>query len=299
MTQSFRENNMATITNDILRLAGVPSDQIKLVVPTQPAVTANICDTHNCVKYVIVDVIDKYTDHYDKSNATNTRSVYSEIINQLDEIVGCLSRHCDEQAIDKFNRLDSKIKRDILKADCDGVAKEFFGCCKEESKDDEPVPATETEEEEISQTEEPKQDDTLTVPFVAKIEKVEESKEKETSSPAYDHVKEVTVPSDVISDIKMKIKELEDGNNFAYYKHLAGADKDEQYHYRIKDALDTLLMYLADANEVSVKNAAIYMSSLDSVTAHKIPASVWKYLSLSFYNKNYTSIRDRMKEITI
>lgn len=294
---------MATITNDILRLAGVPSDQIKLVVPAQPEATTTettTCDDNSCVKYVIVDVIDMYTDHYDKSNASNTRSVYSEIINQLDDIVGCLARHCDEQAIDKFNRLDNKIKRDIMKVDCEGVAKKFFGCCKEESE--KPEEAQEPEKElkpNETQSEETAPEEHQTVPVVVKFEKIKEAKEEETSSPAYDTVKSVTVPSDVIDDIKMKIKELEDGNNFDYYKHLKDADKDEQYHYQIKDALDTLLMYLTDANEISVKNAAVYMSSLDSVTAHKIPASVWKYLSLSFYNKNYTSIRDRMKEIKI
>lgn len=296
---------MATITNDILRLAGVPSDQIKLVVPAQPeATTTTNCEKNNCVKYVIVDVIDTYTDHYDKSNATNTRSVYSEIINQLDDIVGCLARHCDEQAIDKFNRLDSKIKRDILKADCDGVAKEFFGCCKEEEEYVEPENSqVEKEDPKEEKAEEPsqetQQEQPQTVPVVVKFDKIKEAKEDCPCPHTAHEVKDVTVPSDVISDIKMKIKELEDGNNFDYYKHLQDADKDEQYHYRIKDALDTLLMYLTDANEVSVKNAAVYMSSLDSVTAHKIPASVWKYLSLSFYNKNYTSIRDRMKEIKI
>lgn len=292
MTQSFRENNMTTITNDILRLAGVPSDQIKLVVPAQSdaAVTPKTnCDEHNCVKYVIVDVIDRYTDHYDKSNATNTRSVYSEIINQLDEIVGCLARHCDEQAIDKFNRLDGKIKRDIIKADCDGVARKFFGCCEDKKEEQ----AEEPKEEQSDNKEEQSH------PQIVKVEKVEESKDFEEATPAYDDIKTVTVPSEVISDIKLKLKELEDGNNFAYYKHLQHADKDEQHHCALTDALETLLAYLTDANEVSVKNAAVYMSSLDSARAHKIPASVWKYLSLSFYNKNYTSIRDRMKEIKL
>lgn len=288
MNQSFRENNMVTITNDILRLAGVPTDQIKLVTPQQPAQVSNVsnADTHCCVKYVIVDVIDMYTDHYDKSTAINTKSVYSEIINQLDDIVGCLARHCDEQAIDKFNRLDSKIKRDIVKADCDGVAQKFFGCCNEEPKE-------ECEEPEQNEAE----NDAQETPVVVKIAKIQES--EECPCPVHGDIKTFSVPSDVISDIKTKLKELEDGNNFDYYKHLSSADKDEQHHCRVKDALDTLLLYLTDANEVSVKNAAVYMSTLDSATAHKIPASVWKYLSLTFYNKNYVSIRDRMKEIKL
>jgi hypothetical protein len=291
MKQSFRENKMENITSDILRLAGVPADRINLVHPV-PQVQA---PCNNSVKYVLVDVIDTYTDHYDKCTAINVKSVYNEIIQQLDELVGCLARHCDEQAIDKFNRLDDKIKRDIMKADCGGVAKAFFKCgsCTDthgQEEQEHPEPS----EEELNDPE----DQASASPAVTII-KLKESDEPEECETATCDIPDVTVPADVISDIKLKIKELDDGNNFQYYKHLANADDVQQHYSRVKEALESLLMYLTDANEISVKNAAVYMSSLDSATAHKIPASVWKYLSLTFYNKNYVSIRDRMKEIKI
>jgi hypothetical protein len=108
-------------------------------------------------------------------------------------------------------------------------------------------------------------------------------------------VESIKVPTEIIKDIKMVIKELDDGNNYEYVSHLSGAKEElEKYGY-IKQVLEQLLDYFTKANNLSINHAATYISSLDSDTKIYVPASVWKFLAVN-YSKD-DSILDRMKKI--
>jgi hypothetical protein len=65
---------MVAITNDILRLAGVPATlQIKTPVEDKPQCDSQISDA----KYLIISAIEKYSNDCDKCVGLNTKSVYT------------------------------------------------------------------------------------------------------------------------------------------------------------------------------------------------------------------------------
>lgn len=317
---------MVAITNDILRLAGVPATlQIKKPVEDKPQCDSQISDA----KYLIISAIEKYSNDCDRCVGINTKSVYRNIINKLDDIVGCLSNGNIQCAVSKFGELDSKVKRDIQVLDDCNVCDAVFKCAEkaEEPKIEEPK----------EETPEPKEDNsseqTVSLPAAAiKItredpEESKEKEEKETKSDKkskkevsedldYDYseleavleaeeepihneydVEKVSVPRDVISDIKLKIKELDDGNNYQYTKHLKHAEADKLHYCHKRASLETILEYLTDANELSIRNCITFIQTLDSSLRQYIPSSVWKYLCVPQYVSD--SIKNKLKQINI
>ena len=115
--------------------------------------------------------------------------------------------------------------------------------------------------------------------------------------PEHEFIEKVKVPTGIIADIKLKLRELDDGNNYQYTKHLKNAADDELHYCNKRHALETILDYLTNANDVSVKNCATYVSTLDSTLRKYIPCSVWKFLTVPSFVGD--SLKDRMKQIKI
>ena len=113
----------------------------------------------------------------------------------------------------------------------------------------------------------------------------------EPKKPEYEDSPKVKVPTNIINDIKLQIKELDDGNNHEYTSHLSGYDVLNFRHTIIKNALNQILDYLTHSDEVQLAQAAIYLTSLDSATRQYVPASIWKFLAVD-YSQN-PSIKDR------
>jgi hypothetical protein len=105
----------------------------------------------------------------------------------------------------------------------------------------------------------------------------------------------VKVPGEIIADIKIAIKELDDGNNYEYISHLSGAADEFQRQQYTREILNTLLNYLTKANETSISNAAIYLTSVSNVYKCCIPQSVWKFLAVDYHKGN--SIKDKLNMV--
>lgn len=331
------------ITNDILRLAGVPASlQIKKPVENQPC-----CDDASDAKYLIINAIEKYSNDYDKSTGMNTKNVYRDIINRLDDIVGCLTSNQQKCAIEKFNKLDNKIKTDIAYLDSQGVCNTFFKC--NEKQVEEPSEPAESEKQAEPSEQTPHVVVTTAKPMVNVVTKPSDKKEEDEDEkedekdededkeekpkkkkvsetyegfegfegfgdlddydlislfeaekelpPEREFIEKVKVPTEVISDLKFKIKELDDGNNYQYTKHLKNAADDELHYCNKRRTLETILDYLTNANDVSINNCTTYVSTLDSTLRKYIPCSVWKFLTVPSFVGN--SLKDRMKQIKI
>lgn len=270
--------------DDLLRLAGVQGT----IAKKEPIQVPQTTNSNNNVKYCLMSVIEYYNSECEKCNAVNAKNVYQEMISRVDDIIGCVSRHCDDLAKEKFEALDCKIKQDICK--CDG----WNDCCKQyfniaEPQQEQPVvaePIIKVSVEEVNET----------VEVMTGLEmKPYTGSENEASDYPREKEKSVKIPTDVISDIKTKIKELDDGNNYHYISHLKDAEKLRTQYSSLRSALEIILDYLTDACDESIKMAAVYVSSLDSVTKHQLPLSIWKFLCVPYVSGN--TIKDRMKEI--
>jgi hypothetical protein len=247
--------------SELLRLAGIaePSEKQPVVCP-------------NDVKYCLMAVIEYYNSESEKYQAVNISNVYRELITQIDDIIGCVARNCKEQAVQKFKVLDNKVKQDICKLDSSDCCRQYF--CYDRPKT---VIAIEIKPEQ---------------PVAEAIDKIEDAEtlfEPET-------VDTIKVPREVISDIKTAIKELDDGLNYYYISHLDNVESDHICHSRAHNALEIMLKYLTDANPMAVKLAATYLAGLDSDTKYKIPTSVWKYLTVDFYQGD--SLKSKIHKIS-
>lgn len=235
--------------SDLLKLAGVEK-------PVEPPKDSS-CD----VKYCLMAAIEHYNNECSKCHAVNMSNVYNEIITQIDDIIGCVVRKCDEQAKQKFDALDEKVKQDILSLDESGCCHQYFGCNKK-----------------------------FIIKISSDVQEAVETLDKLETTYEPEEVEEIKLPANVISDIKVAIKEYEADDNYHYISHIV----DDKY-CRVKDALEVLLKYLTNPSEESVKLASVFINSLDSDTKFKVPGSVWKYLS----KPSGDSIGTRMKKIEI
>ena len=260
------------IANDILRLAGLditlnPSTPKEIELP----------QINSGIKYGLTNAIEYYNSECDKARSENVKQVYCEIIKSLDCILGCILQNKGDEAKALFNQLDDRVKSGLLKYD-ESLAN-FFCCDQSPYKS----PETTTSEPEENQENEPE----------LKIIKVNESKDIFPDIEVLDisdtleddeeeKPEEIDVPKDVITDIKLRIKELDDGNNHTYTAHLSDFEiKNQQYAFA-KSVLENILEYLMNPDEQSIRYVTLYVSTLDSVMKSYIPISVWKFLAISY-----------------
>lgn len=236
-----------TNKNDIFKLAGIQNTFSLDDTKTIP-------DNNDNVKYVLLNVIEKYNDASNNTNLQNSKKLYSDIIKKIDNIIGCIANGDKDIAQQSFNELDKNVRNNILAMDTDDDIKNYMECCQDK-------------EVEYQITNES---------FKIECEKV-------------------SVPSDVMNDLKTAIKELDDGNNYEYISHLSGAKENLLRYQYLKQVLEQLLNYFTNANEISINHATTYLTSLDSDTKHNIPASIWKFLAVNY--SNGPSILDRMQNI--
>lgn len=102
----------------------------------------------------------------------------------------------------------------------------------------------------------------------------------------------IKIPSDVINDLKLCLKELDDGNNHQYISHLSGTDQDIQRHNYLREVYEQLLKYITEGTPLAIQHATIYLTALDNITRTKIPPSLWKYLSVDYHKGN--SLKDNL-----
>jgi hypothetical protein len=272
------------IANDILRLAGL---DITIDPSTPKEKEIELPQINSCIKYGLTNAIEYYNSEYDKARSENVKQVYCEIIKSLDNILGCVLQNKTDAAKELFNQLDDRVKSGLLKYD-ESLANFFCG---------EPTPyespQTTTDEPESKEPE-------------LKIIKVTESKDifpdvdvLDISDTLHDEeeekVEEIDVPKDVITDIKLRIKELDDGNNHTYTAHLSDFEVINQQYDFAKKMLENLLEYLMNPDEQSIRYATLYVSTLDSVMKSYIPISVWKFLAISY--SPGSTIKDILQQI--
>lgn len=272
--------------NDIMRLAGI-QNIFKPDLSVNQEQSANV----NSIKYILLAVIEKYNNASERSNTPNARALYSEIINKLDSIIGYINNNNQDAAKQAYDSLDSNVKNSILTFDTNDQLASFFKtsddtkgtavivtsvpksvevCDKDDkSCDNEEKKDTESKEEPKSTD---KEDDT-------KEDKKSEKKKSEVSeSVEIEKEFKVTVPAKVINDLKMTIKELNDGNNFDYVSHLSGVEQKSSKQSYIQEILETLLEYFTTPHKDSINNATTYIMTLDTEAKQHIPLSVWEYL---------------------
>lgn len=299
--------------NDILRLAGINAEITPVVT-----VVADIPQNYSNVKYALVNAIEHYNHEYERNSSPNVKQIYSELISHLDKTLGFVISNQQDNACELFDELDDKIKALII-GDYDCVADYFK--CKTQCSEPEPVqtapevvvsaPVAITPAKEMPEKTQEKSDDERQ-PADKKEDKKDEQEEvvvkkvkrkrvteaaklptvlDEPKKPEYEDSPKVKVPTNIINDIKLQIKELDDGNNHEYTSHLSGYDVLNFRHTIIKNALNQILDYLTHSDEVQLAQAAIYLTSLDSATRQYVPASIWKFLAVD-YSQN-PSIKDR------
>ena len=291
--------------NDIMRLAGI-QNIFKPDLSVNQEQSANV----NSIKYILLAVIEKYNNASERSNTPNARALYSEIINKLDSIIGYINNNNQDAAKQAYDSLDSNVKNSILTFDTNDQLASFFktsddtkgaavvvtsvpkpvevcdkddkSCDKDEEKDTEPK-----EESKSTDKEEDTKED----------KKSEKKKSKVSESVEIEKEDKVTVPAKVINDLKMTIKELNDGNNFDYVSHLSGVEQKSSKQSYIQEILETLLEYFTTPHKDSINNATTYIMTLDTEAKQHIPLSVWEYLITSKNTKGkkddeyYTAIK--------
>lgn len=114
---------------DILRLAGVvQTDQPELPTASYSDYTANQKE-ESCgdgVKYALLDFIERYNHESENQQTPNAKLLYLDIVTKLDNIIGRLNSNDIEGAKQLFNRLDNRIKQNIISSD--DVLSSFFNC---------------------------------------------------------------------------------------------------------------------------------------------------------------------------
>ncbi len=275
----------ASPVNDIMRLAGI-QNIFKPDLTVNHEQSANV----NSIKYILLAVIEKYNNASDRSNTPNARALYSEIINKLDSIIGYINSNNNDAAKQAYDSLDSNVKNSILTFDTNDQLASFFkspddtqstavvvtttptsvevcdkddnSCDKEEKAEDEAKESTKEEDDEQEKKEKSLVKKKDTVSESVKIEKEDK----------------VTVPTKVINDLKMAIKELNDGHNFDYVSHLSGVEQKSSKQAYHQEILETLLGYFTTPHKESVNNATTYIMTLDTEAKQQIPLTVWEYL---------------------
>jgi len=286
----IKQNTAANPVNDIMRLAGI-QNIFKPDLSVNQEQSANV----NSIKYILLAVIEKYNNASDRSNTPNARALYSEIINKLDSIIGYINNNNQDAAKQAYDTLDSNVKNSILTFDTNDQLASFFkssddnkgtavvvttvpksvevcdkddkSCDKESTKDDESSKSDE------AKAEEPKKDEDDD-----KDTKSEKKKSKVSESVEIEKEDKVTVSPKVINDLKMAIKELNDGHNFDYVSHLSGVEQKSSKQAYLQEILETLLEYFTTPHKDSVNNATTYIMTLDTEAKQHIPLSVWEYL---------------------
>jgi hypothetical protein len=112
-----------------------------------------------------------------------------------------------------------------------------------------------------------------------------------------DKVKEETtkVPTAVISDIKAKIKDIED--EVKYIAHLPNVSNQLTNDVHTLLILNELLEYLKTGCEYSMKMAMTLIQTVDSATRVQIPVSVWEFLSINLYPSPGGNLMNRFKAV--
>lgn len=279
----------ASPVNDIMRLAGI-QNIFKPDLTVSHEQSANV----NSIKYILLAVIEKYNNASERSNTPNARALYSEIINKLDSIIGYINSNNNDAAKQAYDSLDSNVKNSILTFDTNDQLASFFKspddakatavvvtttpksvevCDKDDKSCDKEEPTEEKSEDEAkeSKKEENTEQEEKEKSPVKKKAKVSESVEIEKED-------KVSVPAQVINDLKMAIKELNDGHNFDYVSHLSGIEQKSSKQAYHQEILETLLGYFTTPHKESVNNATTYIMTLDTEAKQQIPLTVWEYL---------------------
>lgn len=271
------------IANDILRLAGLDIT----ISPEQPK-QQEIPTVNSGIKYSLINAIDFYSAECDKARSDNVKQVYDGIIKSIDGILGMILQNNADEAKKLFNQLDDKVKCGLSKYD--KQIADFFGVCEEpeEQVEQKEVEKEETEEK-SEKPEESKEEKSEEEPKSKKSSNIKESQDikiLDLSDTIYDEEepkpKKVDVPSEVIKDIKLRIKEMDDGDSREYTAHLSGFEIQNQQYTYAKKALENILDCLIDPDEESIKYATLYLSNLDTVMKGYIPLSVWKFLCVTY-----------------
>lgn len=272
----------ASPVNDIMRLAGIQN-----IFKPDLSIGQEQSSNTNSIKYILLAVIEKYNNASDRSNTPNARALYSEIINKLDSIIGYINSNNQDAAKQAYDSLDSNVKNSILTFDTNDQLASFFKTSDDNKgatvvvtsvpkeievcdKDDKPCDkdSAESKEDEESSNDEDSEKD----------KKSEKKKSKVSESVEIEKEDKVTVPSQVIADLKLAMKELNDGNNFDYVSHLSGIEQKSSKQSYIQEILETLLDYFSNSHKDSVNNATTYIMTLDTEAKQHIPLSVWEYL---------------------
>jgi hypothetical protein len=159
---------------DIVRLAGLDiALPDRTNEPEQPPEEPSIEPVSNecCsdLKYALMDIIEAYSNEYNRINLPNLKSVYDEIINNLDRILGLVLKHKPDEAKTELNNLDDSVKTTL---------------CKKDSRFSQYIECNVTESADVLSI-----NDTLNTP--------EEEKKSR-----------IQVPTKVINDIKASLREL-------------------------------------------------------------------------------------------
>jgi hypothetical protein len=269
--------NTTNPVNDIMRLAGIQN-----IFKPDLSIGQEQSTNVNSIKYILLAVIEKYNSASERSNTPNARALYSEIINKLDSIIGYINDNNQESAKQAYDSLDSNVKNSILTFDTNDQLSSFF---KVPSNDDKETVIVTTPPSEIKTCDKScdKEESSESKETDDKEEKTDKDKKadkkaKVSESVEIDKEDKVTVPAKVINDLKMAIKELNDGNNFDYVSHLSGIEQKSSKQAYIQEILETLLGYFSHPHKKSVNNATTYIMTLDTEAKQHIPLSVWEYL---------------------
>lgn len=274
----------ASPVNDIMRLAGIQN-----IFKPDLSVGQEQSSNTNSIKYILLAVIEKYNTASERSNTPNARALYSEIINKLDSIIGYINNNNQDAAKQAYDSLDSNVKNSILTFDTNDQMASFFKTSDDTTgatvvvtsapkaievcdKDDKSC------DKETKDAEESKESKKVEDSEKDEKDKKPEKKSKVSESVELEKEDKVTVPAKVIADLKMAIKELNDGNNFDYVSHLSGVEQKSSKQSYIQEILETLLGYFSNAHKESVNNATTYIMTLDTEAKQHIPLSVWEYL---------------------
>lgn len=106
------------------------------------------------------------------------------------------------------------------------------------------------------------------------------------------------VPSNVMKDLKDKIKELE--NEIKYTSHLRSQEQQIVNLNNTVEVMRGVQELLDDGSEDAIKRAATMLTSLESTLRFAVPDSVWKFVAVDFSNPlSKSNLVDRFKEVKV